>query len=286
MSGNRSSEGRGSDRLAARRRRSRRRAHAALVFLLAVLLAGAVYGLRQSVVRISRVQIFGANQSLAAIANTAIRGNYFGLIPRDSTFLYPAKRIRADILATDPNIAAVSIFRNGLTGLSIRIDTRAPVARWCGLVPTPPESQVPFDGEYCYVFDASGFIYAAFATSTQTVNSFKLYAPLDSTRSGPPVVSEVEPLRATIAQAEKLPAVFDFARELNTFGSKTSSVVFRNDEVDDYLASGTRITYVLGHEQDAFTALVSARDSLNLTDGSIDYVDLRFDGKVYVKRKK
>ncbi|MDP1759930.1 MAG: hypothetical protein Q8L01_00440, partial [Candidatus Woesebacteria bacterium] len=62
-------------------------------------------------------------------------------------------------------------------------------------------------------------------------------------------------------------------------------VILRGDEVDDMLASGTRVTYVLGNEQNAFTSLVSARENLNLADGSIDYVDLRFDGKAYLKKK-
>ncbi|MDO8566972.1 MAG: hypothetical protein Q7R58_02365, partial [bacterium] len=62
-------------------------------------------------------------------------------------------------------------------------------------------------------------------------------------------------------------------------------IVIHDGEVDNNLASGTRITYVLGREQDAFTALVSARENFNLADGSVDYVDLRFDGKVYLKKK-
>jgi hypothetical protein len=93
-------------------------------------------------------------------------------------------------------------------------------------------------------------------------------------------------MRATIAHAEKLSAAFDFARQLASLGSPVSSIVFRDDEVDEYLASGTRITYVLGYEQNAFTALKSARANLNLSDGSLLYVDLRFDGKVYLKRKE
>ena len=52
------------------------------------------------------------------------------------------------------------------------------------------------------------------------------------------------------------------------------------------LVLGTRVTYVLGDEQNAFTALTSARDDLNLADGSLEYVDLRFDGKVYLKKKE
>jgi hypothetical protein len=153
------------------------------------------------------------------------------------------------------------------------------VARWCGLAPTEGVD------EYCYSFDVKGYIFAAATTTTQTVNPFSVYAPLDMTRGEPTVVSEVEPLRANIANTEKLPSTFDFARQLATLGSPVTRIIIRTDEVDDYLASGTRITYVLGNEQDAFAAIMSAHDNLNLADGSLEYVDLRFDGKMYVKKK-
>ena len=282
MWGRTSSESRGSERLAARRRLRRRRALIALIILFIILCAGIVYELQQSAVRIARVEVYGppslgsfggasADASLAAYAQEAVQGSYLGVIPRDSIFFFPASRIRSNILADHPDIAAVSIFRNGLTGISIKPDERAPVARWCGLAPTEGVE------EYCYVFDASGYIFAA-ATSIETINSFSLYAPL--------VGETLEPLRATIAQAEKIPSAFDFARQLDTLGSPVTHLVLRGDEVDDYLASGTRITYVLGSEQDAFTALVSSRENMDLADGSLEYVDVRFDGKVYLKRKK
>lgn len=215
--------------------------------------------------------MYGSDASFADYAKAEMQGSYFGVIPRDSAFFFPESHIRADILAAHPDIAAISIFRNGLTGISIKTDDRAPVARWCGLAPTPGVD------EYCYVFDASGYIFAAAASSTQTINSFVLYAPL--------VNDTLEPLHATIAYAERLPHAFDFARQLDTLGSPAVKVVLRGDEVDDYVVGGTRITYLLGHENNAFTALVSARDNFNLADGSIEYVDLRFDGKVYLKKK-
>jgi hypothetical protein len=127
------------------------------------------------------------------------------------------------------------------------------------------------------VFDANGLIFAAAEQAAAPINSFALYAPLASETE--------EPLRATIAHAENLPAVFDFARQLDTFGSPVTHIVFRGDEVDMFAKSGTRVTYVLGNEQSAFTALVSARGNLDLASGSIDYVDLRFGGKMYIKRK-
>lgn len=279
MSGRQSLAPQGNKRFVARRRLRRRRALIALGIIFFLLCAGIIYELRQSAVRISHIQVFGmlageagVDAPLADIARRALQGNYLGVIPRDSIFFFPASRIRADIVAAYPEIAAVSIFRNGLTGISVKANARVPVARWCGLAPLADVEK------YCYVFDASGFIFAAATISTQTLNPFVLYAPLER--------DELEPIRAILAHAERLPSAFDFARQISTFGSPVSAILLRDDEVDDYLKSGTRITYVLGDEQNAFTALVSSREHLNLADGSVEYVDLRFAGETYVKRKK
>jgi cell division septal protein FtsQ len=269
--GQSSSVARGSERLGERRRQGRRRVRIALIILLLLLLGATLYALHQPFARISHVQVFGAEESLADIAFDAMRGSYLGTIPRDSTLFYPADQIRSDILARDSNIAAVSLFRSGLRSLTVRVDMRVPIAQWCGLSPTPDV------GEYCYVFDSSGLIYAAADLAPDTLNSFALYSPL--------VGATEEPLQATISQSEKLPATFDFARQISSLGSNVTKIVIQNGEVSDILSSGTRVTYVLGNEQNAFTALSSARDSFKLDDGSIEYIDLRFDGKVYLKRK-
>jgi len=260
--------------------------------------------LNQSAVRISEVNFFnlpaqaGANPALAESVKSAIQGSYLGLVPRDSIFFFPEEKIRSRVLASDTGILAVSIFRKGFTGLSIKVDMRVPVGRWCGvsrfdLNASSSRSNLNAD---CYVFDADGFIYALSASTTETLNPFVLYAPLDSARGEPPVVSEVEPLRATIANADELPSAFDFARQLATFGSPVTTIAIHDGEVDMYLSSGlpstksdlvlgTRVTHVLGDEQNAFTALTSAKEKFNLADGSVDYVDLRFDGRVYLKRR-
>ena len=273
MLGRTKSVERGSDRLGERRRNRRRRTVIAFCILVLILLGTCIWGLQQNSVRISRVEISGADTSFSTYATTAMQGSYLGIIPRDSIFFFPEDRIRADILAAHQDIAAVSITRSSLTSLSIKIDKRTPIARWCGLAPTLGVE------EYCYIFDANGFIFAPASTTTEPLNSFSLYALLTN--------NMLEPLRATLSRADQLPAVFDFARQLSTLGASTTQIVIRdNSEVDDYLANGTRVTYVLGNEQNAFTALVSARDNFSLADGSVDYIDLRFDGKVYLKRRE
>ncbi len=255
--------------------------------VLSIVVTGfALYGLQQESVRIVHIEVLGANPALAEIASSAMQGRYLGIIPRDSVLFFPSGRIRADILATDSNISTVSMSRKGLTGLSIKVNVRVPIARWCGSIPklrsdlssSSPRSDLVNE---CYVFDDSGFIFAT-TSDVQLVNTFEFYTPL-SLATGTPDTSS--PIGMQIPRAQTLPATFNFARQLTTLGSPVSRVVLRDEEVDNYLVSGTRITYVLGNEQNAFTALVSAKASLNLADGSLDYVDLRFNGKVYLKKK-
>ncbi|MHB1163135.1 MAG: cell division protein FtsQ/DivIB [Minisyncoccota bacterium] len=266
--------------------------------VLALLSLGAlVYGLWQGPVRVSHVVVYGADQSLAAVAVAAMQGSYLGSIPRNSTFFVPESQIRSLILAAHPSIAAVSIFRNGFTGLSIKVDDRVPAARWCGgldvpSVATSSPSPIVSPNTDCYLFDTSGFIYAttssaSLATSSSPfVSTVNDVSPLNSFIVYEPLANEQDPIGSTLPNAVALPAAFGFARQLTSFGSPVVKIVFRkDDEVDDILSSGTRITYVLGSEENVFTALASARTNFNLADGSTDYVDLRFPGKVYLKRK-
>lgn len=268
MLGRASSAPRGSERLAGRRRNRRRQGIFAFSVLLLLLFGAVIYGLRQSAVRISQIDVFGADNTLVAYAMDALGGNYFGIIPRDSIFFFPEKRIRAIILSTHSDMAAVSISRGSLTSLSIKIDTRTPIARWCGSSPDRIEE--------CYLFDANGFIYATSST-IQPLNSFVVYQTIASTTSY---------IGSILPNAERLPAAFDFARQLAIFGSPVTQIALHDEEADDYLESGTRVTYVLGNEKNSLTALVSARENFNLADGSVEYIDLRFDRKMYLKKKR
>jgi hypothetical protein len=302
MSGRVLSPARGSDRLAVRRRLRRRRIRIALGILFLLVCTGIVYELRQSTVRISDVLILGADQSFAKIARSAMQGSYLGIIPRDSIFFFPASRIRADIVAEHPDIAAVSISRDGFSSISIKVDNRVPIARWCGSSPTstqpensPGEEVMQTTSGDCYLFDASGFVYAT-ATRMRDVSSGNSESNPDKTLTPFLLFSLLKPdaisrIGATLKDSNYIPVIFDFARRLASFGPSIGAVVIRADEVDFYFATttqsviaGPRITYLLGDEQNAFTALVSAKGQANLFDPTLKYVDVRFPGKIYLKR--
>lgn len=277
----RSSAGESSERLAARRRRNRRRLHILFCFVLVLLGAGFIWLTWQPSVRIADIAVSTGDPQILVLAKQELAGTYAHVLPRDSFFFTPEQAIRAAILAARPDVQAVSISHQGLTGLAVVPDERVAVARWCGLALTPGVEQ------YCYLFDASGYIFAAADASSSTpLSSFVLYDALaasttDPSRQG----SEAEPLRATLAHARELPAAFDFARKVGMFGSSVASITIQGDEVTDTLASGTELIYVLGQEEQAMNDLVSAKADLTLSDGSALYIDLRFPGKVYAKKK-
>lgn len=269
----RSSAGR--QNLAARRRGRRRRLLIACGVLLLIAAGAVLYGIHQSAVRISHVEVFGADASLAATAQRAMEGSYLGIIPRDSIFFFPEDRIRANVVAADSDISTVSVFRSGLTGLTIKVNNRVPIARWCGSTYSPRVGTSTTES-HCYVFDDRGFVFAT-TTDVPLVNAFDFYE-VATTSSGSMIGS-------TIPHVEEFPAAFNFARQIATLGSSVQAVVIRENEIDNHLTSGTRITYLLGNEENAFTALVSAKSKMDLSDGSLDYVDLRFDGKIYLKKR-
>ena len=139
MLGRASLEPRGSERLPAgrqghsgrRRHRRRRVAPSRLAFSSSYFSGAVVYGLQQSAVRIGHVNSIGGDTALAALALADMQGMYLGLIPAIQFLFFPADRIRMDILANRSDIAAISISRTSLTSISIKIDTRTPIARWC-----------------------------------------------------------------------------------------------------------------------------------------------------------
>jgi hypothetical protein len=95
----------------------------------------------------------------------------------------------------------------------------------------------------------------------------------------------VSPLGQDIAEANMIPNALDFVKEIKSLDVPIVTLVIRDDdEADLYAQSGTRITYVLGTEEASTVLAESAFPSLNLNDGSLEYVDLRFAGKVYFKK--
>ena len=280
MSARASSADRNAGRLAERRRLRRKRLRIALGLFALLVVVLTIVGLNQRAVRVARIDVYGTSVSLEPLIREALQGSYGFIIPRDSILFLPKQAIRNRILHAYPSIAAVSIFRSGLTSISVRVTDRTAVARWCGAsyvpqtVGTTSEALGPND---CFYFDTNGFVYGT-STEATPLNDFRLYEPF-------PDFVVTEPGKHALPNTSTLPDVFKMARELQPLGARISAIHIHDSQVDLYAENGTRIMYVLGKEAAALSAINSSRDSVSLADGSLEYVDVRFDGKLYLKRK-
>jgi len=261
------------------RRRRARKLFLILLSIVLIIVAGlSIYLLWRPGLRIQNVMLEASRAAmLDPLVKGALSGTYLGVLPRDSIVVFPKQKIRDAILDAYPDISAVSISRTSFTSISVKTIERVSAFDWCG--------PIPDDTAPCYKSDAEGFVFASSTSSpendnaTTTLKTLRIYGPLTekTTTDGP--------IRSHVANAAAIPNALRFERAMLSLGAIVSSLVLRSDEADLYLTSGTRITYVLGHEEQAAALAATAFPDLNLNDGSVDYVDLRFDGKVYFKKR-
>jgi hypothetical protein len=226
------------------------------------------------------------------IAERAIKGTYLYVLPKDSIFIFPEGSIRRQILDAHPAITAVSIKRTGFTAIAIQNVPRTSAFIWCG--PSAASSSP------CYQADAEGFVFAPAEGTATVAVAAQMDALTEPTEVAERVIEDVdmsvlrvyaplagegaEPVRSHVVGASRLPDALRFVKAMKSLGVGIVSVEIREDEADLYTPEGTRITYILGREKAAADLAASAFPSLKVPTGAFEYVDLRFDGKVYVKR--
>lgn len=261
--------------LRARRKQARTRIATFAVFALLVVLGLMLAALWQPWLRVGTVAAKGPDaDKLEAFVQTELVGTRFYVVPKNSIFFIPQQEIRAHILAAFPQVEAVSIAPAGLTTLAVTASPRASVMWWCG-------QSIGEPSDSCYEADAQGLVFAPVPLDQRfaTDSALSLYAPLDSD------IGSSSPIGRTVKSASSLPQLIQFVKAMKELNANVVSVDIRGDEADLYTPAGTRITYVIGREQQAANLAASAFPTLNLNDGSLLYVDLRFDSKVFFKKK-
>ena len=277
-------------RLRTRRRLKKNKLIFIALAVLAFVSGIAVVVLWQPFLRIQNVTATGPqSDTLPMFVMSTLQGRRYGIFPRSSIFFIPTNDVRTAILETYPNIEAVSLSPSGLTTLSVNALGRARAFVWCGMT---------YTGEHtaCFETDPEGKIFKQIQQVTSSIAS----TTASSTAPTPPLTTtdfvvyghyqardaqNDSPLGATLDGATYLPQMLRFVKTLKSLGANITSVEIRGDEADLYTTYGTRITYVLGREQQAASLAATAFPSLTLSNSSLLYVDLRFDSKVFFKKR-
>ncbi len=281
MSAKRSSHGRSEP---ARRSplKARREKAAQFVMWLCVIAIGVAVGalfycIWQPAVRVQKVEVNTENggDQIELLTRHDLQGSYLFIIPKDSIFFYPEATIEKDILSLRPDIASASVHRSGFSSLSVQTVSRIPAYWWCG------DDRSDGNETSCYEADWAGFVFLPVPETDFALSSLtRIYVPL-TTAAG----TAAYPLTSTLTNATAIPEIFALTKEIKSLGAVVTGIRIHSDEVSLYTSSGTYVTYLLGHEKEALSLLTAALPSLSLTDGSVEYLDLRFDGKIYIKKK-
>jgi cell division septal protein FtsQ len=256
--------------LRARRRAARRRLVIALVILFFILVGAGFYALWQPFARIQRIDVSGPHadaSQIPAAAQAALTGTYFHIVPKDSIFFFPKESVRQAVLAAYPDVTAVSVSRASLDAIRVTALGRTEAFVWCGEAYSAATSTTG-----CYSSDAEGFLY-----QTADVPPLPVYAAL--------AASSTPGIGAQIGNAGAILGMLQFDRAAATLGARVVALELNGDEANLYTSGGTRITYVAGQESAAAALAAASFRTLDLNSGSIEYVDLRFSGKVYYKNK-
>jgi hypothetical protein len=252
--------------------------------LLISALAAGLYVIWMPAFRIHEVEASGPSADAAKlVVKQYTMGTFAYVIPRNSVFFYPKEKVRSAILDASPEVSAVSLTRTSFSSISVETTPRAKAFLWCG---SSIDTPIP-DGS-CYDADIDGLIFmkdhdmvsSTTGSSTPAVQGeVRVFGALD--RDIPEGGSAV---RAHMASATYLPNALKFVDAIRELKAPVSALAIRGDEADLWLSGPTRITYVLGHENDAALLAASTLPTISLTDGTINYIDLRFPGKAYIGR--
>jgi len=227
--------------------------------------------------RVSVVTAEGQRQTESIEMTTqVIQGTYAYVLPRNSIFLLPVQSVRANILNSLPEISAVGIERTSFNSVHVKLLPRSSAFLWCGIERLPTE--LP---STCYHADAEGFVFKKAGTMEDThalgPNKILLYAQL------PEGVSEDFVIGTHIMGFSGIPNILLFTRTIGELGIQATAVSLKDDEVYVWVGN-TKIMYLLGKEKEAALLAASIAPTLDLSRGDIEYIDLRFSAKAYIKR--
>jgi hypothetical protein len=209
------------------------------------------------------------------IVQETLQGRYALVFPKKNVFLIKKKKLVYILRATFPEIDTIHI-RKHFHSLNITIAERKPSTVWC--MDTRSD---------CYFVHNDGTIFAL-AGKVSNPLFFVYYTPLQDT---------VEPIGALLLPKEKFDRVERIRKTMNEYGVKMYGYTMASDH-EEYLyitpiQHGQKSAYIKSRtDQNTETILSNLMTVLKSDEllqeknnhfNNTEYIDLRFDGKVFYK---
>jgi len=265
-----------------RKRRKKARGRALLFFAAAVaLFLSAIFLFSRETFLIADISFSGPphidQAVLREMTEEKLSGSYAHLISRSSIFFYPARDIEHSLLEAFPEVASVRVGLRSLQSLSVTLQPREAVGQWCI---DNPVSEGGVSEEPCFLFDADGFIFKEADASSEVGYPSFFGGEVSSDR----------PVGDIFLDSSRILNFLSLLSELAGVPVRVAKVhILEGGEAAVLLSGGARLLFLEGADVgavvDNLKRLVSDRE-LVPRDGdtlSVEYIDLRFGNKVYVK---
>jgi len=237
-----------------------------VILVLTIIFGGVAYGIWRPEVRVHNIAVSGTEvlspQLIGDKVEEILSGARFYIFPKDSIFLLSEGDVQQNLLSFFPRINSVSVERTGFQSIDVGISERVGVFMWCsGATSTP-----------CVTGDENGFLFAQDDQILTPVHGELLY--------------DSAPVGNIVFKEGAFAKVYSLTKALKGLGVEVTNILFRGeDEVSLTLHTGTTLEYVLGEESQIAEAFPSVLDGIDTLE-EIEYIDMRFGNRVYIKRNE
>ena len=277
---------RGLSELKKRRRRAFLNKALIYLFVLLVVVAFATYLSRLAGLNIKTVEAGGNNivdtENIRAVTEREISGKYLWLFPKTNVLFYPKSAIRRSLASAYPRLKDIELQVKSGGALLISVTEREPLYTWCG--ENIPEADTA-ENQICYFLDKEGYVFDEAPYFSGDVY-FKFYGAFG--------VVPLYPKGSYFAR-EYFVELAAFKDAASALGLEPSALYLKDDlDAELYLHSTSTTKPKILIKANTDMAVLAANLEVALQTEplktrfqkerrALEYLDLRFENKVYSK---
>jgi cell division septal protein FtsQ len=263
-----------SKRLQARKRKGLAYKYGGLVVFVFIIVAGIAFLTHANFLRATEVVVEGnrivEKSWLEGIARGELNDSYLGIFSKANTFLYPRQQVEQKISEQYKSIASVSASFDGLKKVLIKVTEFEPDYLWC-----VSESQ-----DQCFFMTRDAYVFSESADFSKNI-IFTYYGLIDST----------DPVGKTYMPREKFSAINEFIESTKELGIAPVGLAVRSEgDYELFLEQGGSVLF---SDRESFLTAFENLETITTEQSKIDseylknldYIDVRFTSKAFIKMK-
>jgi cell division septal protein FtsQ len=242
--------------------------YASLIFI--ALFAAVVFFLSSDSIAIKTISVEGTPSEEGLLIQSLIKNEIgkprFGLLPQNNFLFIDQAELSSAVRNAFPEIGEVKTRFNTIGNLVIGVKTRPAAALWCAK---------SIKTDCMYIDDAGQAFKPALDAASSTLLRYRMEA--------------VPELKSEVTTKENLEIYNKFLKAFSAYGLKVGTVIDYGSDVFLKLEDGTEVRARLNDNPEAvvsrFSTVYQSVHGSSTATTSVEYVDVRFGNKVFLKRK-